>query len=76
MDSRKTYFGVFNEISIRKFEADYDIQRKVLGRGDLCEIRQAIERSSNEMKSVKVFRKSDMNDLTISLMKKEVEILS
>ncbi len=42
----------------------------------MCEIRPAIERATGEMRTVKVFRKIDMNEKIITTMRREIEILS
>jgi hypothetical protein len=72
MDSRSTFFGVFNNFSSRNFDDDYDLQRKCLARGDLCEIRQCIEKKTNEIRTVKIYRKSDLGEDLIHLVKNEI----
>ena len=76
VDSRATFFGVHNSYSIRKFEQDFDLQKKCHVLGDICEMRAAIDRTTGEMRTVKVYRKIDLTDATTAVMKREVELLS
>lgn len=69
MDSRTVFFGPYNLPSAKRFEADYDMQKKVLARGDMCEIRQCIDRRSKEIRTVKVYRKGDISAGILTLVK-------
>ncbi|TNV79079.1 hypothetical protein FGO68_gene11603 [Halteria grandinella] len=76
MDSRTTFFGVFNHFSTRKFDTDYELSKKVLARGDQCEIRTILDRKSQENRTAKVYRKNELDERMLQLVKKEIETLS
>lgn len=76
MDSRTTFFGILNQISMRRFEGDYDIGRKCIARGDQCEIMQVTDRRNQEPRTVKVYRKMDMDEQMRALIMREIEILA
>lgn len=77
MDSRNVSLGVIESISeTRTFDDYYEIQRKCIARGELCEIRQCKDKRTGEMKTCKVFRKSDLNDKSIELIQRELVILA
>lgn len=76
MDSRQIQLGVCEEIGDKVFEDFYELSRKCIGRGELCEIRHCRDKRTGATKTVKVFRKSDFNDETRNLILKEMKILA
>lgn len=79
VESRKTFFGVvdyWTDHHSRPFEKDYELSKKVLGRGDFCEIRQCQDKHSSEYRTVKVYRKCELDEDLLKLIRKEVELLS
>jgi len=76
VDSRATFFGVHNAFSVRKFDQDFDLQKKCHALGDICEVRAAIDRATGEMRTVKVYRKIDLTEATAAVMKREMDLLS
>jgi len=76
MDSRTISLGIVDSISARNFEDYYELQRRCIARGELCEIRHIKDKRTGEIKTCKVFRKSDLNERLMELIHKELEILS
>ncbi|CDW88817.1 protein kinase domain containing protein [Stylonychia lemnae] len=60
----------------RNFEDYFELQRKCIARGELCEIRHVKDKRTGEIKTCKVFRKSDLNDKLMELIHEELVTLS
>jgi serine/threonine protein kinase len=78
VESRKTHFGIldFWPEHSRPFERDFELSKRVLARGDLCEIRQCQDKRSNEVRTVKVYRKCEVDEKVMAQIKKEIEVLA
>jgi serine/threonine protein kinase len=76
MDSRSIHLGVIDSISSRDFDDYFELSRKCIARGEICEIRQCKDKRSGEVKTAKVFRKSDLSDQALELVLKELRTLS
>ncbi len=48
----------------------------MLAKGDLCEIRQVHDKRSSEVRTVKMYRKCDLKQDEIDLIKKEIKLLA
>ena len=57
------------------FVQNYTIQKKIRSQGDVYEIRQCKDNVTSEMKAVKVYRKLELTDHTIELIKREIDLL-
>lgn len=68
--------GVCDEFSDKNFDDYYELKRKCIGRGELCEIRHCWDKRTGGTKTVKVFRKTDLNEKTKELIIKEMKILA
>lgn len=44
-------------------------------KGDCFELRSCTDLKTNELRSVKIFRKSELNDLRLNQLKKEISLL-
>ena len=48
MDSRLIQLGVCTEISPKNFDDYYELSRKCLAHGELCEIREGIDKKTGD----------------------------
>lgn len=60
---------------IRSFDRNYSLPKSLSIKGDCFELRSCIDLTTNESRSVKIFRKSELNDLRLSKLKKELSLL-
>lgn len=60
MDSKTIQLGVVTEISTKDFDDYYELSRRCIARGELCEIRHCKDKRSAEVKLAKVYRKADL----------------
>lgn len=68
MDSRLIEVGVCIEICERNFEDYYELGRKCLARGELCEIREGLDKKSGQRRTFRVFRKQDLSEKDLELV--------
>ncbi len=52
------------------------MQKKVLARGDYCEIRSCVEKRSGDIRTCKMYRMSDINERIVEMIKQEIAILA
>ena len=57
MDSRLIQLGVCTEISPKNFDDYYELSRKCLAHGELCEIREGIDKKTGDKWTFRIFRK-------------------
>jgi hypothetical protein len=62
VESRNLHFGIFDLWSNRPFEKDFELSKKCIARGDFCEIRICTDKRSNDVRTVKMYRKCEVDE--------------
>ena len=60
---------------IRKFEKLYTFPKAFAKKADLFEIKNAFDINTKEKRSVKIFRKSELNETRLAYLKREINLL-
>ena len=76
METRKAYFGIYNFFHTRPFDKDFDLQRKVLARGDFCELRPCVDKRNGDVRTCKMYRLSDIDERIVALIRQEIQTLA
>lgn len=76
MESKAIKLGVCQNINTKDFHEFYELTKKCLGWGEICEIWKAIDKRTGKTKTVKIFRKSDINEEIKKIVLHELHVLS
>ena len=59
---------------ITDFSKNYEFTKKHRGTTELYDMRQVLDLHSNELKCVKIFRKCELNQYSLEMIRKEVQL--